>query len=202
MMMRLHLDEAEMTGDLPSDLQTILDQTDAADRKAEMYGAGLTEEQFHWQPDGGRRWSVAQCLEHLATINVLYSDAIWTGVAAAQARGWERRGPAVPGFFGRRFVSSLEPPVKMRTRAPGRARPGSALSRSEILHRYLEAHDRFRQVVRAASRIDANRATFANPFFTWARVKVSTGLHVVPAHDRRHLWQAEQVTLAPDFPRA
>lgn len=199
--MRLHLDEDSMTGELPADLHAIVEQIDEADRAADSFDSALTDEQFHWQPDGGRRWSVAQCLEHLATINVLYSEAIWSGIATAQANRWERRGPAVPGRFGRWFVDSLEPPVRRRGRARGKVRPGSQLSRAEILRRYHEAHDRFRQVVRAAAFVDANRATFRNPFFRLARVKVSTGLHVIPAHDRRHLWQAEQVTLQPDFPR-
>lgn len=199
--MRLHLDDDSSTGGLPADLQAILDQIDEADRAADLFASQLTDEQFNWQPDGGRRWSVAQCLEHLATINFLYSDAIWKGIATAQVNRWERRGPTMPGFFGRRFVRSLEPPVKFRSRAPGRVRPGSQMARGEILRRYHEAHDQVRQLVRAAALVDANRATFPNPFFRWARVKVSTGLHVIPAHDRRHLWQAEQVTLQRDFPR-
>lgn len=187
---------------LPPDLQVVLEAIDAADAAGERFGATLTDEQFHWQPDGGRRWSVAQCLEHLATINVLYGSAIAQGIAEARAKGWTRRGPAVPGFWGRRFVRSLEPPVTLRSRAPGTVRPGSQLSRPEILRRYHEAHERVRDLVRDAASIDANRATFRNPFFRLARVKVSTGLHVIPAHDRRHLWQAEQVTLQPGFPRA
>jgi hypothetical protein len=199
--MRLHLDDHALADDLPADIQAILDDTDAADRAAEALVSGLTDEQFHWQPDGGRRWSVAQCLEHLARINEVYVEAVWTGVAAAQTNRWERRGPAAPGLLGGWFVRSLEPPVRVRARAPGIARPGSQVARAEILRQFLQAHERFRQVVRAAAGIDANRATFPNPFFKWARVKVSTGLHVVPAHDRRHLWQAEQVTLHPDFPR-
>jgi len=200
--MRLHLDENPALWQLPPDLQAVIEQIDAADVAGDRLGTGLTDEQFHWQPDAGRRWSVAQCLEHLGTINILYSSAIAQGIAEAQAKGWARRGPAVPGFWGRRFVQSLEPPVRMRSRAPGTVRPGSQLSRPEIIRRYHEAHDRVRQLVRDASAIDANRATFPNPFFTLARVKVSTGLHVIPAHDRRHLWQAEQVTMRREFPWA
>jgi hypothetical protein len=38
-----------------------------------------------------------------------------------------------------------------------------------------------------------NGATFTNPFIKFVRVSVATGLNVIAAHDRRHLWQAEQV---------
>ena len=105
------------------------------------------------------------------------------------------------GLFGRLFVRSLEPPVKRRTRAPGKIRPASGHSREEILRRYHQAHELVRETIRDSATIDANRATFANPFIGLVRVTVATGLQVIAAHDRRHLWQAKEVVARPDFPQ-
>jgi hypothetical protein len=185
---------------LPPDLDAILKQIEIADRAADTLASRLTDEQLFWQPDGGRSWSVAQCLEHIATINVLYGDAVRGAVDRARRAGWTRKGPLAPGFFGRKFIASQEPPVTRRVSAPARVRPGTRLTRTEILRRYHEAHERVKETIRAAAKIDANRATFPNPFLKLVRVKVATGLHVIPAHDRRHLWQAQQVTERPDFP--
>ena len=187
---------------LPDDLQRVLDEIQQADRRADDLVASLTDQQFHWQPDGGRGWSVAQCLEHLAATNVLYGAAVRQGIESARQRGWTPYVPLKPGFFGRRFISSLEPPVRRRSRAPGTVRPQSQLSRSEILRRYHDAHARVMEMIGQAAAIDPNRATFANPFFRLVRVKVATGLRVIAAHDRRHLWQAEQVMRRQDFPGA
>ncbi|MGH9372407.1 MAG: DinB family protein [Vicinamibacterales bacterium] len=187
---------------LPPDIQQVLDHIDEADRVAEALGARLSDRQFHWQPDGGRSWSIAQCLEHLAAINTLYGRGIRGAVDRARQRGWARNGPLAPGPFGRWFIQSQEPPVKRRLRAPGTVRPGSDLTRDEILRRNHEAHAQLRQIARDAATIDANRATCPNPFLKLLRVKVATGLRLLPAHDRRHLWQAEQVTRRPDFPSA
>ena len=186
---------------LPRDIQQILDDLDRADRDAGELSDRLSDEQFQWQPDGGTRWSVAQCLEHLAATNALYGGAIRKAVDRARLAGWTRQGPLRPGFVGQKFVNSLEPPVKRRGRAPLHVQPGSKLTRAEIMQRYLAAHEQVRQTARDAAVIDANRATFANPFLKLLKVKVSTGLHVITAHDRRHLWQAEQVTKHVDFPR-
>jgi hypothetical protein len=186
---------------LPADIQQVLDQIDEADRAADSLAGRLTDEQFHWQPDGGRGWSVAQCLEHLATINVVYVEAVQTGVETARRHGWSRSGPLSPGFFGRKFIASMQPPVTRRMRAPGRVRPGSQSTRDDILRRYHEAHERVRRTLHDAAGIDANRATFQNPFLKLVRVKVATGLQVIAAHDRRHLWQAEQVMNRTDFPK-
>src|SRR5687767_15467846 len=101
---------------LPPDLQQIVDQLDEADRTADALVATLSEEQFHWQPDGGTRWSVAQCLEHLAIADDVYGVALREAVDRARQAGSTRQGPLAPGFFGRKFVNSLEPPVRYRGR--------------------------------------------------------------------------------------
>lgn len=125
--------------------------------------------------------------------NGVYGEAIQTGLAAARQRGWGRRGPLTPGFFGRKFAEALEPPVKRRTSAPGRITPQTARTRAEIMDSYRAAHDRLRGLLVEAAALDANRATFPNPFVGVLRMKVSSAFHIVAAHDRRHLWQAQQV---------
>ena len=181
---------------LPGDLQRLSDDMDAADAAAERLSASLTDAEFFWQPDGGTRWSVAQCLDHLAVADGLYGAAMASAVAHAREQGWMRQGPAAPGFFGRMFADSFEPPVKRRTGGPAKIRPRPGRTRAEILADYHAAHDAIRQAIQDAAALDVNRATFQNPFIPVIRMRVSTGLHVIAAHDRRHLWQAEQVVTA------
>lgn len=178
---------------LPQDLQRILDEIDAADREGAAIAGRVSDEELGWKPDEGRRWSIAECLDHLATINAVYSAAVRTGVEQARTSGLTRKGPAVPGFFGRKFVASMEPPVKMKLRAPEKALPKPLRGRDEIMRAYHAAHEEIRRLIADSAAIDANRATFRNPFLPLIRVRVSTGLHVMTAHDRRHLWQAEGV---------
>src|SRR5687767_12227260 len=121
---------------LPDDVQRVIDQLDELDRLAERLTGTLTDRQFNWQPDGGARWSVAQCLEHLAVGDALYAGLMRTAIDRAQQAGSVRRGPFAPGFFGRKFANSLEPPVKLRTRAPSAIVPRSARIREEILRAY------------------------------------------------------------------
>ena len=178
---------------LPPDLQSVLDEIDAADGAGAAIAARVNDEELLWKPDDGRRWSIAECLDHLATINAVYAAAVRTGVERARTRGWTRKGPAVPGFFGRMFVASMEPPVKRKLRAPKQTLPKPMRSRNEILQAYHAAHEEIRRLIGDSAAIDANRATFQNPFLPLIKVRVATGLHVLPAHDRRHLWQAAGV---------
>ena len=186
---------------LPQDVQRVIDQLDEADRHADALVANLSDAQFHWQPDGGRRWSVAQCLEHLAVGAEVYLACMRGAVERAKQERSVRRGPLAPGFFGRQFANSLEPPVRFRGRAPKAIVPGSTLSRAEILSRFHGSHAALKTMAREAATIDANRATFQNPFLKMVRMKLSSAFQVINAHDRRHLWQAEQVIARGDFPR-
>jgi hypothetical protein len=186
---------------LPQDVQRVIDQLDDADRHADALVATLSDPQFHWQPDGGRRWSVAQCLEHLAVGAEVYLAGMRGAVDRAKQERSVRRGPLAPGFFGRQFANSLEPPVKFRGRAPKAIVPSSTLSRAEILSRFHGSHAALKAMAREAATIDANRATFRNPFLKMVRMKLSSAFQVINAHDRRHLWQAEQVVARADFPR-
>ena len=186
---------------LPDDVQRIIDQLDEADRTAQALVGTLTDAQFHWQPDGGRRWSVAQCLEHLAVGDALYAGLMREAIDKARQAGLTRRGPLAPGLFGRMFANSLEPPVRFRGRSPKAIVPRSGLSRAEILQRYFGTHQQLKAIAHETASVDANRARYRNPFFQRVRMKVATGFFVITAHNRRHLWQAQRVVEHPEFPR-
>ena len=185
---------------LPADLQQVLDDINAADRAAEALAASCTDEQFHWRPRDGQGWSIAQCLDHLATINAVYVRSIRPGVDGARAHARKRKGPLKPGFFGALFINSLEPPVKRRLRAPRGMQPALSKSRDRILADFRAAHDEVRRLLVEGADLDLNLARYRNPFLKVVNFRVSTGLLVINAHDRRHLWQAEQVRLAAGYP--
>ena len=187
---------------LPEDLQDVLNQIDAADRAADALVEGLSDAQFRWQPNEGRSWSIAQCLEHLSNMNVVYGGAARTGVDLAQSKGWRRTGPIKSNPAGRWFIASMEPPVTRRMRSPSAALPQSTKSRAEVLALYHDAHQRIRNMINACAELDVNRATFTNPFISIIKVRVGTAFRIIAAHDRRHLWQAEQVKTAPGYPRS
>jgi hypothetical protein len=187
---------------LPAELQRLLEDIDDADRRGAAIAASCSDEQFYWRPQNGAGWSIAQCLDHLGVMNVVYGTAIRDGIEAARRGGSTRREPAKPGYLGGKFVRSMEPPVTRRLRAPRKGKPAPVKGRQLILEGYRAGHDLTRQLIADAATIDANQARFKNPFVPLLRFSIATGLFVIAAHDRRHLWQAEQVTRAPGFPGA
>lgn len=161
--------------------------------------AGMDDASVNWRPGDGRGWSVAQCLDHLAVTTATYLDAIDAAVRGAPVRRGAGDPQVAPGWFGRWFVRRLEPPVTLKVPAPRKIRPAPRRSGAEAERAFLASLDRYRHVLDAAARIDVNAVRFANPFAP-VRFTVGTGLVIIVAHDRRHVWQAWNVKTAAGRP--
>jgi hypothetical protein len=181
---------------LPADLGAIIDELDRTDQQARSMVAGLTDAQLNWQPGGGTGWSVAQCLEHLTHATALYVPALQAAVRKASVLPAGKRKPIQPGWLGRWFITELEPPPKRKLKSPKKARPAARPKGAETLTAFLAAHDQVRALVAEVRDLDLNRIRFRNPFLRLLPWTVGTGLMIIGAHDRRHLWQAQQVLKA------
>ncbi len=186
-----------MTSTLPGDLQQLEEELNAVERDARALVAGLPETLAAWRAESGS-WSVAECLDHLATANRIYLNAMQPSADRALAEGRRRRGPAQPGVIGAWFVRFLEPPVKRKTQAPRPIRPRTAPPINDAMEMFLASQDEVRRFLRRYSDIDLARVRFPNPFIRGIRFSLATGLHVIAAHERRHLWQAWRVRRAAE----
>jgi hypothetical protein len=170
----------------------------ANDQTAQALAAGLTEEQFNWQPAPGS-WSVGQCLEHLCKTNDAYLKSISAALKDKPDSPVEQ---ITPGWFGRWFIRSFaEPsPNSKRVSAPPKIRPEPRVDLA-VLDRFLSANNACRELIVGTLGKNINRIRFWNPFVPGIRFTVGTGLEIVTGHERRHLLQAERVRDSVNFPR-
>ena len=184
----------------PAALSSVLTDLLSAEREASEIIARTSSSQANWQPNTGHSWSIVQCLSHLARTNRIYAAAMYEAAARANVRSELASQCIAPGLFGAWFVRSLEPPVRTRVKARQKVYPVTRADPSEILAEFVDSHKPVRSVIEVVSDMDVNRIRFKNPFVPFLRFTVGTGLLVITAHDRRHLWQANQVTVARGFP--
>lgn len=181
----------------PSDIAAL--ETAFADnaRDAHALVDACDEASGTWQPRPGS-WSIAECLDHLATSNRVYLEAMRPSALRARARGRLRRGPAIPGLLGGWFVRSLEPPARpgLRVRAPRKIQPRPAPALADAAGAFFDAHRQAEAFLAEFAEIDLAGVRFPNPFVRGVRFSLATGLHVIAAHERRHLWQAANVKRA------
>jgi hypothetical protein len=181
------------------DISDLERQLDRARTDAEALIYGLSEECGAWRSTPGV-WNVAECLDHLATANRVYLASMQEPALRARRLGKMRRGPAKPGLVGGWFVRSLEPPVKRMTRmrAPRKIVPRVNPPLHDAFIAFLATHDQVRAFVGTSADLDLNSIRFPNPIVRGIFFSVATGLHVIVAHERRHLWQAWRVRRAAE----
>ena len=155
--------------------------------------AGLSTEQINIRPDPAS-WSIAQCIDHLNKTNALYADAVAVGLERARARGWKATGAQRLGWLESWFVRSLEPPVKRRFRAPKAFAPATeSHEKDELLARWVATHQRMINLEEESAGLDLLRVKIPSPAVRFLKFTVLSVFFSMPAHDRRHLWQASQV---------
>ena len=161
----------------------------------------LTDAQFNWRsaPD---RWSIAQCVDHLNLTVARFVPAFDTAIAEAKQKGWLSAGPFSYPLLERLFVGSQEPPPRMRMRAFKAIIPPTTLSRNDVIARFIDWQEQIDVRLLQADGVDLRRAKHRSPvmpIFTW---RLGTLFALTLAHERRHLWQARQVRVHPQFPEA
>lgn len=179
---------------MPADIDDLEQQLDAAERDAHALVAGLDERRGGWRQEAGS-WSVAQCLDHLAVANRVYLSAMAAPAEGARRDGRVRRKPARPGVVGRWFVGVLEPGDQPRhkVKAPRTIVPRPAPSVADAFAAFMASQQDVRAFLRAHADLDLASVRFPNPFLPLVRFSLATGLHVIAAHERRHLSQAWRV---------
>jgi hypothetical protein len=188
-----------MDRDPRPDIESLAGALQAAERDARILIEGLSEPVGTWRAEDSS-WSVAECLDHLATGNRVYLKAMEPVSERALARGRRRRGAARPGLIGGWFVRTLEPPVRRRfkMKAPRKIRPRAAPPLADAAAQFFASQTDVQAFLRRFAEIDLAGVRLANPFVPGLRFSLATGLHVIAAHERRHLWQAWRVRQAAE----
>jgi DinB family protein len=166
--------------------------------EADALVAPLSEEQFIWRPAPGS-WSVAECIDHLNVTARLFLPHLDESIAEATRRGLYGEGPFAHDLVGRLFVRTMEPPARLKVKAPTSFQPAQR-SRSEIMAAFRAYQVQFVDRLRQASGLDLRRAKVHSPASTWIRMSLNSGFALMVAHERRHLWQAQRVIAASGFP--
>jgi hypothetical protein len=165
--------------------------------------AVLSYGQINWRPDVGR-WSVGEHLAHVNLVGASYLPHLDAMLERGRAAGpFLREGTRHP-WLGWRLVRSTRPPVKLRVLTAAAFVPPVEVDPDAAVAELARVHGALRERITAAAGLDVGRMRARyTPGLGPAKLVVLSfvqWLAVTAAHDRRHLWLAEQVTTAPGFP--
>lgn len=160
---------------------------------------GLGESQLVWRPRPVQ-WGLAEICAHLATTTTVYLPAIDDAIRRGHADAAYSDRPFQGNVLSRLMVWYMEPPVRLRMRAPKVLRPLPDEDGMAARQRYRTAQAAFELRLERAAGLDLAHVRVQLPTIRSARFALGTVLALLLAHERRHLWQATVVRKAAEFP--
>ena len=184
---------------LIEELRDYCEQMANVKEDAQELTAALSDDQFNWRPAPGH-WSISECLTHLVSVDRRSVEVLAPEIERARQAGVVASGPFRYGFFSRKFVANVEPPVRFRVKAPKEYLPAPDQSKEKVVAEFQSTCDRVIELIRAANGLDLARLKVPVPFSKFVKFSLGQRFALLTAHDRRHLWQAWQVRRHKNFP--
>lgn len=151
---------------------------------------------FNKQPKTGG-WSVGECFEHMNILGRGYVANLQKAVADGRKKGLTGSGKVKYGFFAQKFISSMEPPYKMKLKTtPAMQNKDKNLSKENVLAEFLKIQDELLEILKSAQGLDFKKIKAPSMFFKLFKMNVGEWLGSMASHERRHLWQASNVKKA------
>ena len=138
-------------------------------------------------------WSVGECVIHLN----LTSRAFLPHIEDAITRGREQRllgrGPYRRDFVGWLLSHVIEPPVPLRTKTTAPFAPEGSEPKADVMGAFDMFQGQLIDRLGEANGLDLGRLRIVSPFDPRIKYNLYSCLRIIPAHQRLHLKQAEEV---------
>ena len=175
-------------------LQEIADDFHRASARLDALLARVPVERWNVRtaPD---RWSVAECIEHLNLTAEAILPPLRTAIAAGQGN------PAKPGqkfkrdLMGWLLWKVMPPPARLKAKTPPGFVPTARATREEIVARFEQFQREQLDLLSAADGLDLQALRVQSPFSKRASYNLYSAFSILPRHQHRHIWQAEQTLL-------
>lgn len=173
-------------------LQAVAGEFEQAQRRLERLATRLPDELWPVRAHP-ERWSVSECVAHLNLTSRAFLPAV--GEALREARSLNR--PAPRRYhrdpLGWLLWRTVGPPVRLRVKTAAAFVPIDAATPAELRLDFVRLQAEQLECVRQADGLPLQLVKIASPFEARVHYNLFAALTVLPRHQHRHLWQAEQV---------
>jgi len=181
-------------------LPQIFDEAETIIGDARTLFDPLDERQLNWKP-AADSWSVAQCLEHLISINREYFPVFDRILKGDYRKTLLHRLPFLSVMFGRMMVKALSPNSHQKFKAPSSARPSSSSFGPQVVGRFITHQRETLAKMKSLQEYDLAKIVITSPFASVVVYSLLDTFRLIVAHERRHFAQAQRVMEADGFPQ-
>jgi hypothetical protein len=173
------------------ELQSVVDEFESALARLRALRDKAPAAKWESRPEP-ERWSIAECIAHLNLTSTAFIPLLRAGLDEAR-----RSGHSAPGRFRRDVLGwllwrSMGPPVKRKFKTTAPFVPRSDRTSADLVSEFERLQAEQLVLAREADRLPIDRVKIASPFNPRLRYNLFSALSILPRHQHRHLWQAEQ----------
>ena len=136
------------------------------------------------------RWSAAECLAHLSISTEQFLPVLRQALDQPRKEKRKKRKPSMD-LLGRILRWFLEPPIRQRVSTTAPFVPKAVRAKAEAFSEFAALQEKLVDLLREARDRDLGQK-IVSPFDKRVRYNLYSAFRIVAAHERRHLWQAEQ----------
>ena len=146
--------------------------------------------------DGG--WSVAHCVTHLNVTTHEFLPRLDEAIRHGRDMNLVGTGPFRRDFMGWMLCRFVEPPYKRKVDTPPKFDPQEVEAVDATLAKWDRLQGELGKRIDAADGLALNKVKVVSPFFEQMQYSLLSALMVIPAHQRRHIWQAYNALKGPE----
>ena len=177
----------EVSAELGEVKQELLDARERARRLSE----GLAETLWSTAPGPGR-WSIAECVIHLNITSERFIPIIDDAIREGREMGVRLTAPPRRDLIGWLLAKWLEPPYRFRSKTTVPFVPARIEPMADVLERFDYLQGELLVRIDRAQGLPLERLRVVSPFNAKVKYNLYSAFRLMPVHQRRHLWQAEQ----------
>jgi hypothetical protein len=180
-----------------SQLETVSDQVERVTLKARDLVGGHCGADLSTSLESAS-WSVAQCLDHLARTTNAFLPAISSAIVLAPRLTSNRA--LRTGALTRLFIRNLEPPYRLRFKVLAPLVPCDR-GFDAAWNAFDDSQAELMKTIHSAIGLAVDQVRVKSPVYGRFSYNVYGALRMLAAHERRHLWQIQQILKALDNAR-
>lgn len=176
-------------------LEEVEAELDEATKRAWQLVKSTDPRHFTVRPQSGS-WSAAECLAHLSVSTEMFLPVLRQAIDDGKAKGLTSTKKPSMDVIGRVLRWFLEPPIRQRVKTAQPFVPKAVRAKAEAFGEFSSLQSKLIDLLHEASGLDLRKLRIVSPFDKRVKYNLYSAFRIIVAHQRRHLWQAEQAVAA------
>ncbi|HKV62146.1 MAG TPA: DinB family protein [Candidatus Acidoferrum sp.] len=172
-------------------IDSLFEQLRASLWQAAQIFSSHTTGQLQHHPGRGC-WSAAECIAHLNLSNRAYLSLLDSAIEELRKKKLSSDGPFRLNWNARLLKYWLEPPSRLRLPTGAGFQPAAVKDADAALGEFQAIGKELEEKLNSARGLALDQIKIISPFAENMKYNAYSAFVLIAAHNRRHLWQAEQ----------